>query len=149
MKAVVFFSLFAAAATVAACGTTSNTADPGPVNTGLRTVKPDPNATLPTETLAVGKKLYASNCAACHREDGKGGKIEFAGKVIKPDDLTSDKIRGLPDEKLYGDIFNGFEDEGMPAFRDKLSEAEIREVVRYVRVGIQKLPDLKTKDLIR
>ncbi len=80
------------------------------------------------------------NCAACHKEDGTGGKIEIEGKSISPDDLTSAKIKAFDDKKITSYIYKGIEDEGMPAFKDKLSEAEIREVVRYVRADIQKMP---------
>ena len=90
--------------------------------------------------MAQGRKLYTDNCAGCHKEDGRGGKIEIEGKSIDPDDLTSEKIKSFSDEKIYGYVYRGIEDEGMPAFKDKLSEAEIREVVRYVRSEIQKMP---------
>mgnify|MGYP003462753455 FL=1 len=81
------------------------------------------------------------NCAACHKENGTGGKIEIEGKSINPDDLTTAKIKAFSDDKIIGYIYKGIEDEGMPAFKDKLNEAEIREVVRYVRGGIQKMPE--------
>lgn len=93
-----------------------------------------------TDQLAAGRKIYTDNCAACHKEDGTGGKMEFDGKSISPDDLTAEKIKAFSDDKITGYIYKGIEDEGMPAFKDKLSEAEIREVVRYVRAGIQKMP---------
>lgn len=91
--------------------------------------------------MAQGRKLYMDNCAVCHKEDGTGGKIEIEGTSIDPDDLTTDKIKAFSDEKIYGYIYRGIEDEGMPAFKDKLSEAEIREVVRYLRSDIQKMSD--------
>jgi mono/diheme cytochrome c family protein len=101
---------------------------------------PRTEVTPMADQLAAGRKIYTDNCAACHKEDGKGGKIEIEGKSITPDDLTSAKIKAFDDDKIIGYIYKGIEDEGMPAFKDKLSEAEIREVVRYVRAGIQKMP---------
>jgi mono/diheme cytochrome c family protein len=91
--------------------------------------------------MAQGRELYTDNCVGCHKENGKGGKITIEGKSIDPDDLTAQKIKDLPDDRLYRYIHNGIEDEGMPAFKDKLSEAEIREVVRYIRVELQNMPD--------
>ncbi|MGD9563899.1 MAG: cytochrome c [Pyrinomonadaceae bacterium] len=99
-----------------------------------------PAAMPSADAMAQGRKLYTDNCAGCHREDGTGGKITIEGKTIDPDDLTSAKIRGFTDDKIHGYIYNGLEDDGMPAFKDKLAEAEIREVVRYLRAEIQDQP---------
>ena len=102
-------------------------------------------APTPEDTLAIGRKLFKQNCATCHKEDGTGGKITIEGKTINPDDLTSDKIKKFDDDKITGYIFNGVEDEGMPAFKGKLSEAQIREIVRFVRVDLQKMPEPTAK----
>lgn len=134
--------LLCAAVLFAACqgpATTTNTQPPS--NTTVAVVTPDPNATVPPVTIAAGKKLYESNCAVCHKENGTGGKVEVLGKKLNPDDLTSDKIKAMADDKIYGYIYKGIEDEGMPAFKDDLTEAEIREVVRYVRIELQKIPE--------
>src|SRR5215208_6196734 len=101
---------------------------------------PQQPANPPADLMAQSRKIYMDNCAACHKENGKGGKVTIEGKTINPDDLTSEKIKKFTDEKIYRYILNGIEDEGMPAFKDKLSEAEIREVVRFVRAEIQKVP---------
>lgn len=142
MKLAVVTVFIIAALALAACsggGPAVNNAAPS--NATITVMTPDPNATPPPETLATGKKLYQTNCAACHKEDGTGGKMEIEGKSINPDDLTSAKIKAFPDDKIYGYIYKGIEDEGMPAFKDKLSEAEIREVVRYLRADIQKMSE--------
>lgn len=132
--ALVFFVGLVAA--FAGCrGQTTNSNKPANIAVTLST--PDPNATPPPETMAAGKRIYMANCAVCHKDDGTGGKIEVLGKMLNADDLTSAKIAAMPDDKLHKYIFNGIEDEGMPAFKDKLSEAEIREVVRYVREILQ------------
>ena len=148
MKLAVVTVLIIAALALAACsggGPAANNAAPS--NATITVMTPDPNATPPPETLATGKKLYQTNCAACHKENGTGGKMEIEGKSINPDDLTSAKIKAFPDDKIYGYIYKGIEDEGMPAFKDKLSEAEIREVVRYLRADIQKMPMQFTKEI--
>ena len=114
-----------------------------PTNTAIsNSSTPAPAATAsatPVDELASGRELYKQNCAVCHKEDGTGGKMTIEGKTINPDDLTSDKIEKFTDEKIAGYIMNGVVDEGMPAFKDKLSEAQIRDVVNYVRRGIQKV----------
>ena len=97
-------------------------------------------AETPADELATGRALYEQNCAGCHKEDGTGGRMTVEGKSLDVDDLTSDKIKKFDDAKITKYIHDGIEDEGMPAFKDTLTEAQIREVVRYVRVGIQKMP---------
>ena len=89
------------------------------------------------DELAAGRNLYKKDCAACHREDGTGGKITLDGKTINPENLTADKFKNRPDEKLIGYITDG-NDEGMPAFKDKLKPEEIKEVVKYIRGELQK-----------
>lgn len=92
----------------------------------------------PADTLATGRKLYNQNCAACHRVNGAGGKLDFEGKTLDPEDLTSEKMVNTSDEKLYGYIFDGIPNEGMPAFKEKLKEPQIREIVRFIRAELQK-----------
>ena len=69
----------------------------------------------------------------CHKDTGKGGKVTIKGKSLNPADLTSEKMKKLSDEKLFKDISEGVPDEGMPEFKGKLSEEQIRSVVAQVR----------------
>jgi mono/diheme cytochrome c family protein len=99
------------------------------------------NAVAPQETpdmLARGKQLYNTTCANCHKEDGTGGPKEIEGKKIKAENLVSDKMKNWPDDRYFKVISEGIEDEGMPAFGDRLSDEEIRSVISYVRAGLQK-----------
>ena len=99
---------------------------------------PLPSATI--DELASGRKVYQASCANCHKENGTGGEVTIEGTTLKPEDLTSAKIKGFPDEKITRIIMNGIEDDGMPAFKGKLSEAEMRDVVKFIRVELQKMP---------
>ena len=103
-----------------------------------------PSSSAPADQLAVGKSLYKQNCATCHKEDGSGGKVTIEGKSINAEDLTKEKFKKAEDAKLAKYIHDGVEDEGMPAFKDKLSEPQIREVVRFIRRAIHKFPDSQT-----
>jgi len=69
----------------------------------------------------------------CHKETGKGGKVTVKGKNLNPEDLTNAKMRGKTDEQLAKYITDGVPDEGMPAFIDELTEAQIKLVVGHVR----------------
>jgi cytochrome c553 len=77
--------------------------------------------------------VYAANCAICHKDTGKGGKISIKGKTLNAEDLTSEKMKKYSDTELAKDITDGVPDEGMPAFKDKLSSEEIAAVVAQVR----------------
>ncbi len=115
-----------------------------PANVAVNSVNISPPYTpLPAasiDELASGRKIYEVNCAICHKEDGTGGEVVIEGKKLKPDDLTSAKIKGFSDDKIIRYIVNGVEDEGMPAFKDKLSEGEIRDVVQFIRTELQAMP---------
>ncbi|MGB7202861.1 MAG: cytochrome c [Pyrinomonadaceae bacterium] len=110
-----------------ACGQASNTA--------VDKVTPSTPAPTPVVSRAPdGKELFALNCMICHKESGKGGKVTIEGKSINPEDLTADKMKKMTDEKLIGYVRDGIEDEGMPAFKDKITAEEIRAVVAHVRI---------------
>ena len=97
------------------------------------------------DELASGRSVYKENCAACHKEDGTGGETLFEGKKLKAENLTTAEIKGFSDEKIIGYIMKGVEDEGMPAFEGKLSEGQMRDVVKFIRVQLQKMPAGKPK----
>ena len=104
------------------------------VRLGVRPLVRDPFYT--TDPVATGLGLaVADNLVST----ALGGKMTIEGKTIDPDDLSSEKIRKFDDAKISKYIYEGIEDEGMPAFKDLLSEAQIREIVRYVRVDVQKM----------
>jgi mono/diheme cytochrome c family protein len=78
-------------------------------------------------------ELYTKNCMTCHKDSGKGGKVTVDGKNLDVDDLTTEKKKARSDEKLANDISEGAEDDGMPAFKNKLKPEEIALVVKHLR----------------
>jgi mono/diheme cytochrome c family protein len=94
-------------------------------------VTPLPAATI--DELASGKEVFEKNCVICHQADGSGGKVTIEDKSLNVENLRSNKIKGFSDEKIIGYIMKGVPDEGMPAFKDKLSEGEMRDVVLFIR----------------
>ncbi len=77
------------------------------------------------ENLAIGKEIFTTNCAACHRAD--------AGGQIGPN-LTDDRwILGGGIKNLFHTITNGGRDgKGMIAWKGTLKPKEIQKVASYI-----------------
>ena len=76
-----------------------------------------------------GKGIFTSKCIICHGADGTG-KTQI-GKTLKIPDFHSPEIKKLPDADLKTVITNG--KNKMPPFKEKLTEAQIDQVLSYVR----------------
>lgn len=90
------------------------------------------NPLQPTpENLAAGKSLYATNCAPCHGDSGRGDGPVVHLLRTKPKDLANGVSKDLPDGYLYGTIRDG--GIAMPAYADAMSAHERWQVVMFVR----------------
>jgi mono/diheme cytochrome c family protein len=74
--------------------------------------------------------VYNNKCASCHGRDGRARSLHSRHEHAR--DLTSAEWQdGVSDERIYNSISNG---KGkMPAFKKKLSDSQIDELVNYVR----------------
>jgi ubiquinol-cytochrome c reductase cytochrome b subunit len=71
------------------------------------------------------------NCAHCHMMNGAGG--------VKGPDLTNiDADKDWPAEKITGQITNG--GAKMPPFADALTDAQIAQIVAYLRAKHRPVP---------
>ncbi|MEW6704599.1 MAG: cytochrome c oxidase subunit II [Pseudomonadota bacterium] len=87
----------------------------------------DPNKVwTQADLIARGEKVYAANCAACHRPDGKG-----AGP-IKPLDGSA-LVQDADKSKALDVVLNGRLNGAMPAWKSQLSPTEIAAVVTYTK----------------
>lgn len=123
---------------IAACGDTAtkpNTNKPAnqPAN---NTTSAQPSATK--DEMASAAVIYKEKCSRCHKEDGTGGKVDIEGTTINAEDLTSDKMKNMDDAKYIKILNEGIKDEGMPAFKGKLTDDEMKSVVAYIRKEFQK-----------
>jgi cytochrome c oxidase subunit II len=75
--------------------------------------------------MARGEKVYAANCAACHRPEGTGGG-PIKALVGSPTVLDADKL------KQIHVVLNGQNNGAMPAWK-QLSDTEIAAVVTYTK----------------
>jgi mono/diheme cytochrome c family protein len=86
----------------------------------------------------AGRQIHVRNCQRCHGPQGKGDGP--AGKLLKtkPADWTNkQKMSGLSDDYLFKITSGGGGSVGkstlMPAFKGKLSDAQIRDVIAFIR----------------
>jgi len=82
---------------------------------------------------AASSATFRTKCAMCHGPDGGGSEV---GKSMNVPDLRSDAVQKRPDAELTQIISDGRG--GMPAFKSSLSEAQIHDLVSYVRSLRQK-----------
>jgi len=84
---------------------------------------------LPATRADEGADVYKSKCAMCHAADGSGNSP--TGKAMKVPDLRSDEVQKKTDAQLIEATTNG---KGkMTPFKGKLTDAQIKDVVKYVR----------------
>jgi cytochrome c6 len=74
--------------------------------------------------------LYKSKCAACHAADGSGSVP--MGKQLGVLDLRSADVQKQTDAQLTDSITNG-KGKKMPAYKDKLTDDQIKGLVGYLR----------------
>jgi cytochrome c6 len=76
-----------------------------------------------------GEKVYKAKCAMCQGQDGKGETP--AGKATKARDFCSEEVKKESDEDWTQIVVKGRSK--MPAYDKKLSDAELKDVVAYIR----------------
>lgn len=75
-----------------------------------------------------GKKLYDKECAACHGDDGKGGR---SGVAL----TSSDRLNLIRDDQMYAQLKNGagLKNPKEHSFEKKLDYLQLFDVVAHVR----------------
>ena len=76
-----------------------------------------------------GAALYKAKCAMCHGPDGAGQTA--TGKAMKVRDLRSADVQKQTEKELEAIVTNG--KAKMPAYKGKISEAEIDALVKYIK----------------
>jgi mono/diheme cytochrome c family protein len=90
-----------------------------------RAQKPAPTGAVPVRVL------YERNCAVCHGPRGEGTQLG----TMKTPPLRSGAALTDPDEKFFKQISDG--GNGMPPFKHTLDDAQIQDLVRFVREELQ------------
>jgi mono/diheme cytochrome c family protein len=83
----------------------------------------------PVRAQADTASLFKSKCGDCHGPDGSGNTA--VGKSLGLRDLRSADVQKQTDEELTGMTANG--KGGMPAYKDKLTGDQIKQLVAHIR----------------
>jgi mono/diheme cytochrome c family protein len=123
----------AIALVVSACTETPTTTN---TNTARTAASPAaPAATATPDPFAGARANFTKNCEPCHGANGEGGLVKVDNKQIKVPSLKSDHAIKHTDDQIAKMITNG--EEAMPSFKDKMSQAEIADMVKFVRAHFQ------------
>jgi mono/diheme cytochrome c family protein len=91
-------------------------------------------ALAPVLHASDGAAIFKAKCAACHGADGKGQTP--MGKKLALRDLGSPDVQKQTDKQLYDWTAAG---KGkMPAYKDKLTDVEIKALVAHMRTLAKK-----------
>lgn len=84
-----------------------------------------------TESKSYEASLFRQNCAICHGQEANGKEID--GKLIPS--LRYGDAATKSEEEIYQQIKEG--KLPMPAFKNQLTEDEIKKMVHFVRRDLQ------------
>lgn len=87
------------------------------------------------ESKSYEASLFRQNCAICHGQEANGKEMD--GKLIPS--LRYGEAAKKTEAEIYDQIAHG--KLPMPAFRNQLSEKEIRGLVRFIRSDLQGKPE--------
>ena len=96
------------------------------LNVSMTSCAVEPRKTVPTNYRA-GQEHYHRACANCHGPDAMGGK--GAPKLIQ--EIFSSA--NFSNKKMVGTMLNGSDSGVMPCQKQKVSEQEIQEIIKYLR----------------
>lgn len=84
------------------------------------------------KVLDRGQQRYGIYCAPCHDQAGHGRGTVVRRGFPPPIDLSSDRVRELPDGEIFEVISNGVRN--MPSYRNQIPVEDRWAIVAWVRV---------------
>jgi cytochrome c6 len=82
---------------------------------------------------SAGEATYKAKCQMCHGE--KGLADAGAGKAMKVKPATDPDVKKMSEAQMIDAVHNGMGK--MQAYKDKLSEAQIKDAVEYFRTFVK------------
>lgn len=89
------------------------------------------NGVVIAEDKSYEASLFRQNCAICHGAEAEGKEMD--GKQIPS--LRRGDVEQKSEFEIYNQIFNG--GNGMPPFKEQLTETEIQRMVKFVKYDLQ------------
>jgi len=88
------------------------------------------------DPFAATRGVFAKNCQSCHGVEGKGGPVKLEdGTRLKVPSFREGHALRHSDSDFRKQIQAG--GDGMPAFKDKLSQQTIDELIKFIRQDFQ------------
>lgn len=105
---------------------------------------PAPDQPIPVteESLALGSELYATSCANCHGPEGQGSQRA-------PSLNVKSFLAETNDQAIQQIVTLGVPDTAMPAWGDRMTEAEIQAIVGFMRSWEPTAPEVATPTRVR
>ena len=84
------------------------------------------------ENIDAGRVLFQQNCAICHGPQGRGDGVAALTMNPRPVNLQL-HVPQHPDGFLHYWISEGVQGTQMPAWKEKLSDTQVWQIVRFLR----------------
>lgn len=95
-----------------------------------------PKGEATPDAFAATRGVFAKDCQSCHGVDGKGGPVKLDdGTRLKVPSLREGHSLRHPDSDFRKQIMAG--GDGMPAFKDKLNQQQIDDLIKFIRQEFQ------------
>lgn len=103
---------------------------------------PDEPVPVTEESLALGSELYATTCANCHGPEGQGSQRA-------PSLNVKSFLADTNDQAMQQIITLGVPGTSMPAWGDRMTDAEIQAIVGFIRSWEPTAPEVATPTRVR
>lgn len=89
---------------------------------------------VPALAQSNGEQVYKAKCAMCHGQDGLA--TTPVAKMMSVPSFKSPAVAKMSEADMLASVNNG---KGkMPAYKGKLTDAQIHDVIAYIRQHLQK-----------
>jgi mono/diheme cytochrome c family protein len=103
-------------------------------NNNNATATPSNSAT--PDAFAAVRGIYAKDCQSCHGAEGNGGRVKLEdGTRLRVPSLREGHALRHPNSEFVKQITQG--GDGMPAFKDKLNQQQVDEMISFIRSEFQ------------